>query len=178
MCSFGCASTAARHFSWTTTLPKKTWSVDLLVLVGPPPQFYGPRTLSAGGLDAGAGVQHPGAVCRRFCTNRNAINSFGRVWFWTCAYLLSLVPCLCCLWSVATLPCSRPHCPCCLKSFRRRPCALLRVDSLPQVFWFGRRGADWDCAVLDPAALSHGPQGLPTPGPDRFNATTARDSHI
>ena len=46
MCRFGCGSTAARHFSWTTTLPKKTWSVDLLVLVGPPPQFYGLRTLS------------------------------------------------------------------------------------------------------------------------------------
>ena len=55
---------------------------------------------------------------------------------------------------------------------------LLEVFSAKGVVWFERRGADWDSAVLDPATLSHVPQGLPTPGPDRFNATTAHDPHI
>jgi hypothetical protein len=43
---FGCASTAACVFVWTTTLPRATWSVDLLLLVGLTPQFQGLSMLS------------------------------------------------------------------------------------------------------------------------------------
>ena len=130
------------------------------------------RMPSACCLHAGAGVQHAGAVCRQFCTNRNATASSGRVWFCTCSCFLSLVAFSSCHWSLwchLTCPTQLP-----LVVF----VVLLEVFSAKVVVWFERRGADWDSAVLDPATLSHVPQGLPTPGPDRFNATTAHDPHI
>jgi len=180
--SFGCASTAARLFVGTTTLPRSTWSVHLLVLVGPAPPFYGPtcslHTVRMLALAFSIGGPF-GASSAPIETQSTVLNEFGSVF--AHAFFLWLV-----VYAVTGLLAPQtwfpPHCPwyssCCLKSFWRRRDVRSACRSTAAVS-FGLDAAapigtrmSW---TRRPLSLS---PGTVSPGPDRFDATTAHDPHI
>ena len=154
MRSFGCASTAARLFVGTTILPRSTWSVHLLVLVGPAPPFYGPACSlhTVRMLALAFSIRGPfGASSAPIETQQPVLNECGSVlahafFLWLPVYAVKGL--------LAPPTWFPPHCPwyssSCLKSFRRRRMCALRVDPLPRCRLVWSHGANWDSNVLQP----------------------------